>query len=178
MNNWTKVLNAARNTVGKSEIDKEPSSKWKKSILLAEHSPIRLITLSHTFVGIKSWISVHLVRHKIGIEHFVTTQRNDRTGKDRDLSPQNTPVNHHIELNAQALINISRKRLCRQSHGETREVWSNFLMDEIKENEPELYKACVPECVYRGFCPEMKPCGFSETEFYKLVIKEYRRRDY
>lgn len=174
MSNWIKVLNAARNTVNKGEIIKEPSSEWKRKMLLAEHSPIRLIKLDYTWQNIKSWISVHFVRHKVGIEHFVSTQRDDRTKIDRNKSTQDSPVNHYFEVNAQAAINISRKRLCFQAHKETRDKWKEFLETKAKFDEPELYSVCVPECIYRGFCPEINPCGFSKTEDFKNKLELYR----
>ena len=40
---WSRALNAARRTVGKSALKKEPSDSWKAKMLLAEHSPIRLV---------------------------------------------------------------------------------------------------------------------------------------
>lgn len=173
MNNWINALSAARNTVNKEVVNKEPSSEWKRKILLAEHSPIRLIKLTYKWT-LKSWISVHFTRHKIGIEHFVTTQRDDRTNVDRDSSTQDTLVNHFFEANAQAIINISRKRLCFQAHKETIEKWKEFLQ-KVKTEEPELYSVCVPECIYRGFCPEIKCCGFSKTEKFKKELEEYRK---
>lgn len=176
MNIWIKVLNAARNTVNKGEVIKEPSSEWKRKILLAEHSPIRLIKLDYTWQNIKSWISVHFVRHKIGIEHFVSTQRDDRTNIDRNKSTQDSPVNHFFEVNAQSIINISRKRLCLQAHKETRDKWIEFLENKVKVDELELYSVCVRECIYRGFCPEMKSCGYDKTEDFQVKLEEYRRK--
>lgn len=43
---WKRALNAARTTVGKNILDKEPSDSWKAKMFLAEHSPIRLVTFS------------------------------------------------------------------------------------------------------------------------------------
>ena len=40
---WQRVLNAARFTIGKEALDKEPSNKFKRSIIFSEHSPIRLL---------------------------------------------------------------------------------------------------------------------------------------
>lgn len=63
-----------------------------------------------------------MVRHKIGIEHWVSTQRPDRTDNqdiDRDKLLQGALVNHACEADAQALINISRKkivRMCRHTN--------------------------------------------------------------
>ena len=80
MGTWRSVADAARTTIRMPEGTKEPSSKWTKTILLAEHSPIRRIRFSWRWKNLKSWISVHFVRHKFGIEHWVSTQRSDRTG--------------------------------------------------------------------------------------------------
>lgn len=156
---WRDVANAARSTIGMDhKNDGEPSPKWKKQMLLAEHSPIRLLTFSWTWTDLPYWVSVHFVRHKIGIEHFVSTQRTDRTGTDRDELRQDAPVTHHCIANAQAIINISRKRLCHQAAMETRLAWIEVI-DELVTHDFDLHSVCVPECMYRGFCPEFKPCG-------------------
>mgnify|MGYP002672462442 CR=1 FL=1 len=173
-NDWNAVLNACRTTIGKNATDREPSSRWKKNLLLAEHSPIRKLQITVKVHGVKSWIATHFARHHIGIEKYISTQRNDRTGIDRDKLPQDSLVDLEMDLNAQAMINISRKRLCNQAHKETKEVWQAIL-DKIKEEMPELYSVCVEECVYRGFCPEMKCCGYCETEKYKEKLEKYRK---
>ena len=122
----------------------------------------------------KYWVSVHLVRHKIGIEHWVATQRSDRTGVDRNDLPQGALVNHACEADAQALINISRKRLCNCASKDTRKAWQK-VRDEVSNVEPELASCMVRECVYRGFCPEMFPCGYSKTDAFKKELAEYRK---
>lgn len=162
--NWQDVKDAAMNTMGKDS-GKYPSPEWKKKILLAEHSPIRLLEFTIKMTDIPSWVSVHLVRHKIGVEHFVKSQRTDRTGIDRNKLPQDSPVTHTMRINAQALIFISRRRLCTQASLETRQLWGEVI-DAIGEYEPEIASVCVPDCIYRGFCPEMKPCGYSDSEAY------------
>ena len=171
---WKEVANAARTTVGKGS-GKEPSPTWKKRILLAEHSPIRQLIVKWKWSAIKYWVSVHFVRHKIGIEHFVKTQRTDRTGEDREEKPQGSLVAHECIANAQALINISRKRLCNQASPSTRQAWMKVIA-AVKEYDPVLASVCVPECIYRGFCPEMKSCGFADTPEYGLCLEEYRKR--
>jgi hypothetical protein len=159
---WHDVANAARTTIHKEERDptKEITSEWKTRMLLAEHSPIRLMSINWTFEELPSWISVHLVRHKIGIEHFVSTQRPDRVcdATPRHLLPQTAPVTHRCVANFQAIINISRKRLCMQASEETRNAWSLFLQ-AIEPHEPELYNACIPDCIYRGACFEYVRCN-------------------
>jgi hypothetical protein len=170
---WRDVADAARTTIHMEEGEKEPSSAWKRRMLLSEHSPIRQMVFKWKWVNLKYWVSVHIVRHKVGIEHYVSTQRTDRTGQNRDEIPQSALVNHECCANAQALITISRKRLCRQASLETTQAWK-LVLEEVKKSEPELVSVCVPECVYRGFCPEFKPCGYSSTAAYKQALKAYR----
>ena len=109
---WREVADAARTTIRQDEGTKEPSSKWKKRILLAEHSPIRKLCFNWKWLDLPYWVSVHFVRHKYGIEHFVSTQRTDRTGVVRDANRQDAPVMHECFANAQAVMFISRRRLC------------------------------------------------------------------
>lgn len=170
---WRDVADCARTTIGMSDGEKEPSSKWKKQILLAEHSPIRTLVFNWKWVDLPYWIMCHIVRHKQGIEHFVSTQRSDRTGVKREDLPQGTLVQHRCEANAQAIISISRKRLCFQASTETRQAWE-AVVEAIRTEQPEVASVCVPECVYRGFCPEMKSCGWINSEQAKKQIENYR----
>ena len=171
--NWQDVKNATMNTIGKDK-GAYPSSDWKRRLLLSEHSPIRKLHIGWKWSDLKYWVSVHLVRHKYGIEHFVSTQRTDRTGISRDELPQNSLVNHECEANAQALINISRKRLCHCASPETRQAWQQ-VKSEIALVEPELASVMVKECIYRGFCPEIFSCEYYKSKAYKKELEEYRR---
>lgn len=169
---WQDIKDATMNTIGKNT-GKYPTSEWKRNLILSEHSPIRKLKISWKWEQLKYWISVHIVRHKHGIEHFVSTQRTDRTNVNRDELPQNSLVNHECEANAQALINISRKRLCNCASLETRQAWQE-VKNKVAEVEPELAKCMVRECVYRnGFCPEMFPCGYNKTEAFEKELKDY-----
>ena len=176
IDNWANVKRSARTTVSKDGSGSYPTSDWKKTILLAEHSPIRRIRFSWRWENLKSWVSVHFVRHKFGIEHWVSTQRSDRTGVNRDNSPQDTPVQHECEANAQALIFISRRRLCSQASPETRAAWRE-VKERIAQVDPVLSSVMVPECIYRGFCPEFHSCGYADTEEYKRALASYRRKE-
>lgn len=156
---WTDVKNECRNTVNKEATEKEPTIDFKKKILISEHSPIRLIEIKWRWEGIKSWISVHFARHWLGWDKWISTQRNDRTGVDRDKSPQDTPVNYDGKGNAQALINVARFRLCNSAHPETR-TYMEDLKESIHEFEPELSDVMQRNCIYRGGCPEFNPCPY------------------
>ena len=182
---WKRVLNAARRTIGKEPLDKEPSNSWKAKILLAEHSPIRLLEYDWSWNTIKQWVTAHLVRHHEGCEKFVHSQRGDRRSileefgvETRDELPQGALNDMDMSANAQALINISRKRLCNCASKETREAWQQ-VKESIKEVDPVLADKMVPECLYRGFCPEfMSPCGYSKTQKYQEDLIKYRNTDY
>ncbi len=171
---WREVADAANTTIHKEAGENEPSSLWKRRMLLCEHSPIRQLMIKCKWYGLKSWVSVHFVRHKIGIEHWVRTQREDRTGINRNELPQGTDVEHEFIANAQAMINISRKRLCSMASIETRNAWKAVL-ESIKEEQPEIYAVCVPECIYRGYCYEYKSCGYHKTKEFNKRLTEYRK---
>ena len=174
---WREVADCANVTVNRPVGSVEPTSSWKRRMLLSEHSPIRKLWFDFKWTDLESWVSVHIVRHKIGIEHFVRTQRTDRTGVDRKKLPQDSLVEHRITINAQALITISRKRLCMNASPETRDAWT-ALLHQIKDIEPELYSACVVECVYRGYCPDFKKCGYSTTEDFQVQLEYYRTKSF
>lgn len=171
---WRSIADAARTTINKPSGDTPPSRNWVRKMLLAEHSPIRKKLISWKWFQLKYWVSVHFVRHKFGIEHFVRTQRSDRTGINRDEIGQGALVEHEAEANAQAIINISRKRLCNQASKETREAWELFLK-HLELWEPELVSVCVPDCIYRGWCYEYRSCGWHLTEEYQQKLNEYRK---
>lgn len=154
---WNEVVNGCRATVGKPDLDHEPSANFKRNILIAEHSPIRGIIVKWRWAAIKSWIATHWSRHKW--ECFIATQRSDRTGVSRDDLPQSSPVDFTGEANAQHLIDTMRKRLCGMAHPETREYAEDFKT-ALLAVQPEISDVLVPNCVYRCGCPEMKTCGF------------------
>ena len=170
---WRMVADAARTTLRQDEGTKEPGAKWKKRILLAEHSPIRKLMFNWKWIDLPYWVSVHFVRHKYGIEHFVSTQRTDRTGDNREGKRQDSPVMHECMANAAEVMFISRRRLCAQASPETRAAWK-MVVDEIAKVEPEVAACCVPECVYRGFCPEYKSCGYCGSPAWQAAVEKYR----
>lgn len=172
MDNWMNVKETTLTTISKDK-GKYPSSSWKTKLLRCEHSPIRNIIITGKFYDLPYWVSTHFVRHSIGCTWFVETQRTDRTGEDRNEKSQNALVNMSFTLNAQAIINISRKRLCCCASRETRDAWRSFLF-QLKDVEPELYNLCVPECQYRNYCPEMFLCDYSKSDHYNDTYIEYR----
>lgn len=140
-------------TLGKGATAPDPFRMYK-----AEHSPIRTQEFRVRMIGIPTFVSVHLVRHKFGVEHFVKSNREDRPGFTGD-GGRDHPVNHDMVLNAQALISMARKRLCYHAHEKTQEVM-RLIRARVADVDPALAQAMVPDCVYRGnICFELKFCG-------------------
>lgn len=162
---WQEVVNDCRATVGKGELGKNPSVKFKREILLSEHSPIRDISVKWIWKNIPSWVATHFSRHKW--ECFIKTQRSDRTGINREKLPQDAPVNFTGDANAQQLIDTARKRMCHLASRETRRYMED-LKETIKSTEPEIADVLVPNCIYRCGCPEQTCCGW-----YDRMVKHF-----
>ena len=158
--NWERVLDAARFTQGKKCLRKDPSEHFKTQMVLSEHSPLRLLEFDIKVYGIPYFSMGHFVRH-VHAQPFVSTSRPDITGVNitRHELPQDAPVNMQLSLNAQEILNISRLRLCNKAEITTRMIWG-AVVSELREIDPILADACLPQCVVKGFCQEMKTCGY------------------
>lgn len=191
---WSRALNAARRTIGKPPLNKEPSDNWRKMVIMAEHSPIKLVEYLISFKDLRQWVGVHLLRHEHMLP-FIHSQRvdrredidsltervmsiieedvkSDKSFNKRDYLFQGEPNDQDFVVNAQTLINISRKRLCHCASKETREAWV-AVKEAIKEFDPIMASFMVPNCIYRGRCPEMNTCGYYKTDKFKKELDEY-----
>ena len=159
---WMDVKRAAFRTMDK-DTETPPTLEWKKRIIRAQHSPIRMLTFLIEIKNLPSWISVHLVRH-VHAQPFVSTQRNDRCdradGYDRRKAPQDTPVSMMWYFNVEELITISHKRYCMLASAETRAVVQQMCR-MIEKEYPEYRGVFEPLCSYRnGLCDEFHPCEY------------------
>ena len=168
---WMEVKARALVTIGKKAVT-PPTTEWKHKILEARHSPIRHLMFSFYLKDIPSWVSVHLVRHHVGFQPFVKSQRNDRQNDyDRTKAPQDSPVDMIIDLNAESLMTLANKRLCNQASKETRDVVRK-ICDIVLEKYPEFEGLLVPMCEY-GRCHEMNPCGkYKKTDTVKGLTRK------
>ena len=161
---WEEVVNDCRMTVSKGELGHEPSTAFKKAILISEHDPIRDIEVKFRWANMKYWIAMHWKTHIW--RSRTNTQRNDRQDNyDRDEEPQKHPVEFVGDANAQHLIDTMRKRLCFMAASETRRYAEDLKMT-LRDVEPELSDVLVPNCVYRCGCPENGKC-----QLFKNLIK-------
>ena len=76
----------------------------------SEHSPIRTQIFCIELLSIPSFVSTHLVRHHVGVMHFVQSMREDRGATE--VANRQTPVHHMMVANAQGLLDMAKKRLC------------------------------------------------------------------
>lgn len=152
-------------------VDKEVSVKDIYKMYKSEHSPIRTQMFWIEMINIPTYVSVHIVRHKIGVEHYVKSNRPDRGGSD--MVDRNTPVNHAMVINAQSLINMARKRLCSKASVETQEVM-HMILNAVREVDVPLATAMVVDCVYRMGCYEFGGCGFFK-KWEKELKNEYTK---
>lgn len=144
-------------TMGK-DTTAPPTSEWLHRILRARHSPIRRLCFSF-YLEIPSWIATHLARH-VHAQPYIQSQRNDRQNDyDRRKAPQDAIVKMILDVNAEELINIANKRLCRMAADETREVVTE-MCKLAGEAFPPIESELVPVCVRNGHtCYEMNGCG-------------------
>lgn len=98
------------------------------------------------------------------------TERTDRTGINREERSQMNYVPMEMEANIQALINISKKRLCTCADPTTRLYWEKVL-EAIAQYDEDIAWAMVPECIRDGGCPEYKSCGMFDS-FARDLTKE------
>ena len=154
---WWHCKELALSTEGKT-IKNPPDERWKRKALLSRHSIIRCLMFDIK-LRIPYYVSVHFSRHKIGVEHFVTSQRNDRQSNfDRLAARQDNMVTHRMVLNAEALMQMANMRLCNKADGATRKVMQKICL-RVEELMPEFRGLLVPKCEWYGFCNEFYPCG-------------------
>lgn len=165
---WERCKMLAMNTIGK-RWSGEVTDEWKHKILKAEHSPIR--TLMFTVrMELPYWVSTHFVRHKYGVEHYVSSQRNDRQSNyDRTKAPQDAMVTHIMDINAQELIQMAHMRLCGQAAPETKRVMIQICM-AVEDVNPEFAPFLTAKCLANGGCNEFRPCGYYDN--YRLMTEK------
>jgi hypothetical protein len=133
---------------------------------ISEHSPIRSFIVRIKWKGISRRVAMHLVRHVHSLP-FVSSTRPDRFPGHKD----DEVVDMIQDFNAQALIDMARKRLCTLAYRDTRQVVEDvkyYLMTYANPSDNELELAVrslgrcmVPNCIYRSGCPEGRnSCSF------------------
>lgn len=163
------------------------------------HSPVRTQMFLVEMQRIPLFVASQLVRSKVGVEWWMRTRRTDRGAESfKDVCEElalnlydrgDDPVTEILDwpnrfdryaptdlmglLNAEAIINMSHKRLCSKASKETREVWEE-VCNQIRLCDPDLYPHLVRPCVAMGVCRE-KCCGFIRSQLFTKLREEYKR---
>jgi hypothetical protein len=169
------MTGALRATSGKDMyVLKYPTIEtFKKMVVSAggvPHSPLRTMLYRIYVKDVKSWVTVHYVRHHIGVQFYVKSQRTDREGSkgDRNKDPQDTLIDMMFDINANALLTMAQARLCTKAAPETQEVMKSIRHDFLNhscEYDNILGMAMRPPCKWYEKCFEPQPCGrFNEKQ--------------
>ena len=75
----------------------------------------------------------------------------------RYLKPQATEFKGVIGMNAHALRDWFKIRLCNRAQAEIRDM-ARKMFKLCKEAAPELFEGAGPSCAVLGYCPEMEQC--------------------
>lgn len=169
---WLEIKNLCRKTISMKDSKLEPSSEWKRDLLLAEHSPLRHSLITIDIEDVPFYVMGHLVRHSVGVTPYVSTSREDRTNIPRKERSQTDLVTMRMDLNIQSLINISRKRLCNQADITTQKVWLQVIK-AIAEYDQDIAWACVPEGIRTCGCPE----SFGNCKTCVSILKKMDKED-
>ena len=171
---WKEVKRRALITVGLEAVN-SPDESWKKKMLECRHSPIRRLRFSFTLYNLPYYISVHFVRHHVGIEKYVRSQGNDRQKEyDRTKAPQDAPVNMILDFNGESLLEFFNKRLCGACAPETIRV-TELMRSLVRDECPEFCYFLEPMCFRNGgVCHEFKSCGNNRNykEWQEAKLKD------
>jgi len=164
------VREAALITVHRRDVENKPiTKKLAEHYFLSEHSPIRSFIIRITMHDVSRRVAMHLVRHVHSLP-FVSSTRPDRFPE----RASDEIVDMIQDFNAQALIDMARKRLCHMSYKDTIKTVKavkKALLSYKGSDETVIQTLgffMVPNCVYRGGCPEQRSCGL-----YKNLVKNY-----
>ena len=128
-----------------------------EQFVVSEHSVIYALHYMIYLEDITERASVHLVRHHVGIQHYVSTSRPDLA----PMAPKNIK-NHAMLVDPASLLALAHKRLCTRAWHETRDVVEAIKNELAQGDEYDIAVArhMVPMCLYRRGCPEGKfSCG-------------------
>ena len=153
---WMFAKSCALVTIGKHS-GKAPDMEWKHRMLRAKHSPIRTLNFAFYLHNVPYYVSTHLARHVHSVP-FVKSQRNDRQSEyDRNAARQDAPVDMIWYMNAEELLTVASKRLCRKADPATQEIVKK-MRTLVLDHCPEFRGLMAPPCAFMDECPEMEPC--------------------
>ena len=153
-------------SMGRQGMPKAPlTDETLRDLLVAMHSPIEEYEVWVDAI-VPERVHTHIVRHK-EVGKYVATSRPDIwyhqaiEDGERMLS---------LRFNAKRLIEVMQKRLCLCSWSDTVSLFQE-IRKQLVEVEPMFQDVLAPTCVWYGFCPEPKKCGYNKSKQYEVLRK-------
>lgn len=173
---WMFAKSCALVTIGKHS-GKAPDMEWKHKMLRAKHSPIRTLNFAFYLHNVPYYVSTHLARHVHSVP-FIKSQRNDRQSDyDRNAARQDEPVDMIWYMNAEELLTVASKRLCRKADETTRGI-VKLMCCLVADLCPEFRGLMAPAvCVYvrvPGNGAVQGGTGMTYMEAWKLMAPQLR----
>jgi len=163
------VTGALRATTGKKQTTlKKPSLElWSKLLRTAggvPHSPMRAVEYRFYFNEIPSHNTVHFIRHHVGVQPYVKSQRDDRNAGwsvPRKDKPQGEPISMMFDINVNSLLDMAKARLCNQADKDTKAIMKQMrrCLENGDEYDKEVAYYMRPPCKWYKQCFEFEPCG-------------------
>jgi hypothetical protein len=129
------------------------------NLLLSGHSPSRSVVYRFYCTDVPYYVHTHLVRHHVGIQFYVFSQR---VFEDRGSRRQDEPVDFLFDVNAQALMALARARLCSRADNQAQALVGTIkevLMSSEDNFDRILGEVLGPDCQTLGVCREFGgPC--------------------
>ena len=126
------------------------------------HSPMRSVEYRFYLWGIPSYVATHFVRHHVGVQPYVKSQRDDRNKHaiPRSEQHQGTPVNMILDINVNSLLDMAKARLCGKADEITRAwmVAMRTILTNMDEYDQIVAKWMRPPCEWHNECFEFKSC--------------------
>lgn len=159
-----------------------PSLKlWNKLCRTAggvPHSPMRSVEYRFYLWGVPSYVATHFVRHHVGVQPYVKSQRDDINNSlkgewvgdelyinyspkiSRSEKSQGTPVNMILDINVNSLLDMAKARLCGKADKTTRAwmVAMKTILNNGDNYDKIVAKWMKPPCEWYGKCFEFKTC--------------------
>jgi len=86
----------------------------------------------------------------------------------RYLLPHGWKTRITVSMNARELHHFFRLRLCRRAQWEIQDLARRMLI-AVKNVAPILFAKAGPDCVVKGKCEEMRPCGNPFSSYIELL---------
>lgn len=173
LTDWQLIADMAAFTQGMKSF--EINEQFLRDAIISRHSIIRAAIFRITVFGIPYFSHVHFVRHSVGHDHFVRSQRPDSmnpVGYNRETAPQNAPVDWSDIINMEALFTMMGRRLCKQADPVTRSVAQEIKWSFLNHRDAFMNlvgEYCLPLCEWMGgYCPET----FRSCQKYPIAFKE------